>query len=90
MEGPVGPQAQMAELGPKACFREELERGAAPHLINWCGSLSTSEVGLNIWRGAAQGLWSRLVAPTGTKGGLWSRLVAPTGTKGYLWSRLLL
>ena len=47
MEGPVGPQAQMAELGPKAFFREELERGAAPHLINWCGSLSTSEVGLN-------------------------------------------
>ena len=57
MEGLVGPQAQMAELGPKACFREELEREGAPHLINRCGSLSTSEVGLNIWaRGSARPL----------------------------------
>ena len=32
---------------------------------------------------------SRLVPPTGTKGGHWSRFVAPTGTKGWHWSRLV-
>ena len=63
MEGPVGPQAQMAELDPKAFFREDLERGAAPHLINWCGSLSTSEVGLNI---CARGSTRPLVPIGGT------------------------
>ena len=35
-------------------------------LINHSEPLSTSEVGLNFWPRAAQGLWSRLVAPTGT------------------------
>ena len=69
MEGPVGPQAQMAELGPKACFREELERGAAPHLINWCGSLSTSEVGLNIWVRGSTGLWAAEKGPLVPVGG---------------------
>ena len=39
--------------------------GAAA-LINHSRALSTSEVGLNFRRGAAQGLWSRLVPPTGT------------------------
>jgi len=34
-------------------------------------------------------LWSRLVAPTGTKGRHSSRLVPPTGTKGGHWSRLV-
>ena len=47
MEGPVGPQAQMAELGPKACFREELERVGAAVLINHSRALSASEVVLN-------------------------------------------
>ena len=47
MGGPVGPQAQIAVLGPKACFREELERVGAQHLINRCGSPLASEVGLN-------------------------------------------
>ena len=81
MEGPVGPQAQMPELGPKACFREELERVGASHLINRCGSLSASEVGLKSHHHAAvQGHWSRLVARTGTNSTLWSLLVPRTGT----------
>ena len=52
----------------------------ATALINHSRALSTSEVGLNFGRRAAQGLWSRLVPPTGTKGGHAYRFVAPTGT----------
>jgi hypothetical protein len=46
-EGPVGPQA-VTGLGPKACIREELERGGTPALINQYRRPSASEVGLNI------------------------------------------
>ena len=59
-------------------------------LINHCAPLSTSEVGLNSHHHAAvRGLWSRLVAPTGTKGGHWYRFVPPTGTNSPLWYRLV-
>ena len=89
-EGLEGSTGSAPKLGPEACFSEELDSSGAPHLINRCGSLSASEVGLNSHHHTAvQGLWSRLVAPTGTKGGHWYRFVAPTGTKGWNWSRFV-
>ena len=83
-----GPQkAQQAhrqssvKLGPQACSSEEFEWEEAAELINRCGALSTSEVGLNSHHHAAvQGHWSRLVARTGTNSTLWSWLVPRTGT----------